>query len=300
MASSRLRLIAVVIAAQLLFVPSLTAVAQQQVDPQWKLVWSDEFETDGAPDKTKWGFELGFERNHESQFYTDRRENSRIENGLLVIEARKERVPNPRFQAGHRDWRRQRAESTHTSAALVTRGKASWTYGRVEVRAQLPMGRGTWPAIWMLGVNRDEVGWPKCGEIDIMEFVGFEPNRIHANVHMEKYNHVRGTGKGSTINSDDLANEFHLYRLDWHQDRLEFYFDDLRYFVFAKEADGPDVWPFSQPHYLLLNLAIGGDWGGREGIEESIFPARFLIDYVRVYQQVPSVKSAPVRLNWLG
>ena len=128
--------------------------------------------------------------------------------------------------------------------------------GRIEVRAKLPRGRGVWPAIWMLGVDRERVGWPRCGEIDIMEYVGFEPDVIHANIHTGKYNHVRGTGKGSRLSVVAPFDDFH----------------------------GADVWPFDQPHYLILNLAIGGAWGGQRGIDDAIFPQRFEIDYVRVYQ----------------
>jgi beta-glucanase (GH16 family) len=257
----------------------------------WKLVWSDEFNQPGRPDPAKWGYETGFVRNNEAQFYTlDRPENARIEGGNLVIEARKEKfTPGMAPKVDKGAWRRKEA-AEYTAASLTTKGKAEWTYGRIEVRAKLPPGRGTWPAIWMLGTNINQVGWPACGEIDIMEFVGFNPGVIHANVHMSKYNHAKGTGKGSLIKQGDVTTEFHVYALEWHPDRMDFFLDDQKYFTFKNEHPGspagahPDVWPFDKPQYLILNLAIGGAWGGQKGIDDSIFPTRYYIDYVRVYQ----------------
>ena len=155
----------------------------------WKLVWSDEFEKPGLPDAAKWANEIGFVRNNEAQFYTRARlENARVEKGMLVIEARKERFKNPEFQAGAGEGKRARNRefADYTSASVTTRDKASWRYGRIEVRAKLPKGRGTWPAIWMVGTNNRQVGWPACGEIDIMEFVGHEPGVVHANIHTTK------------------------------------------------------------------------------------------------------------------
>ena len=247
----------------------------------WKLVWADEFNQDGLPDPKKWTNEVGFIRNNEAQFYTTgRKENARIENWKLIIEARKERLPN----TGPRHRQREFAE--YTSASLTTQGLAEWKYGRFEVRAKLPNGRGVWPAAWMLGVNIRQVGWPKCGEIDIMEFVGYDPKLVHANIHTAKYNHARGTGKGNQleISNERVSDTFHTYAVEWHEDRLDFYFDDTNYFTYAKESGaGVEAWPFDQPHYLILNLAIGGSWGGRQGIDDSIFPQRYEIDYVRVY-----------------
>jgi beta-glucanase (GH16 family) len=208
-----------------------------------------------------------------------------VENGRLIIEAQKERLPNPRHTPGSTDWRR--AEFAEYSAASVTtQGLGEWRYGRVEVRAKLPQGRGVWPAIWMLGANRSVVGWPRCGEIDIMEYVGFNPHVIHANIHTAKYNHVRGTGKGNQIRMEAPFDQFHIYAVEWHSDRLDFYVDEIKYFTYAREPDaGEDAWPFDQPFYLILNLAIGGAWGGQQGIDETIFPQRFEIDYVRVFQK---------------
>ena len=170
---------------------------------EWKLVWSDEFNKAGLPDAAKWDYETGLVRNHERQFYTRaRRENARVENGMLIIEARKEKYRSPSTEPAARSEQEGREKLDHqgadyTSASLTTSGKAAWTYGRIEVRAKLPSGRGTWPAIWTLGTNIDKAGWPSCGEIDIMEFVGFEPGIIHANIHTRKYNHVMKPAKAT-------------------------------------------------------------------------------------------------------
>ncbi len=254
----------------------------------WHLVWSDEFDKDGLPDPSKWSYEEGFIRNNEAQFYTTaRKENSRIEGGKLIIEARQERWQNPAFDAAAPVSGRRRGRgpefAEYTSASLTTRGKATWRYGRIEVRAKLPSARGTWPAIWTLGTNQREVGWPACGEIDIMEFVGHEPGVIHVNVHTRKYNHVLHTGKGGQLTVPEASNAFHVYALEWTADRLDFFVDDQRYFTFHNEGTGTDVWPFDQEQYLILNLAIGGAWGGQKGIDAAAFPQRYEIDYVRVY-----------------
>jgi beta-glucanase (GH16 family) len=252
---------------------------------EWKLVWSDEFDQPGLPDSKRWTNEVGFIRNREAQYYVaGRMENARVEDGKLVIEARKEKFPNPQYRA---DAPRRGPEmAEYTSASLTTEGLHAWKYGRVEVRAKLPQGRGIWPAIWMLGTNRRAVGWPACGEIDIMEYVGFEPDTIHANVHTRKYNHVQKTGKGDRIQVEKPFDTFHVYAIDWHEDRIDFFVNNKRYFTFQKEPEaGPEAWPFDQPFYLILNLAIGGAWGGQKGIDESIFPQRFEIDYVRVYHK---------------
>jgi len=252
----------------------------------WKLVWSDEFDQAGLPDPAKWNYEEGFIRNNEAQFYTrERKENARVENGMLIIEARKERFKNPAFNPNAKGRGLRGAEfAQYTSASLTTRGKASWRYGRIEVRAKLPKGRGTWPAIWTLGTDRTQ-RWPACGEIDIMEFVGFEPGVIHANIHTRAYNHVDKTGKGSAITIPDASEAFHVYALEWTSQKLDFFVDDKKYFTFANEGTGEDVWPYDKAQYLILNLAIGGAWGGAKGIDDSIFPQPYYIDYVRVYQK---------------
>jgi beta-glucanase (GH16 family) len=232
------------------------------------LVWHDEFDGQGLPDAVRWDYESGLIRNNERQYYTrDRPANARVEDGMLVIEAHLERYQ----------------DAAYTSASLTSR--ASWTYGRIEVRAKLPKGRGTWPAIWMLGTNIREAGWPTCGEIDIMEHVGFDPGRIHANIHTKAYNHVQGTNKGNSLVVSRPDEEFHVYSAVWSPEQIEVFVDGQRYFVFAKEPTGDEVWPFDKPQYLILNLAIGGSWGGQKGIDDSVFPTRFVIDYVRVYRR---------------
>jgi len=239
-------------------------------DDNWELVWADEFNYEGLADKNKWDYEVGFVRNREKQYYTKARpENARVENGTLIIESRKEK-----YEKGE-----------YTSASLHTRHKAEWTYGRIEVRAKLPTGNGMWPAIWMLGTNRSKIGWPACGEIDIMENVGFNPDVIQANIHTQAYNHVKGTNKGSKITCEKPSELYHIYAIEWYEDRIDFFLDDKKYFTFQNEGAGNDVWPYDKPHYLILNAAIGGSWGGQKGIDDTIFPQKYYIDYVRVFEQ---------------
>ncbi|MBK1878719.1 family 16 glycosylhydrolase [Pelagicoccus mobilis] len=241
---------------------------------EWQLVWHDEFERDGAPDSRWWTYENGLIRNNEAQFYTvARTENARVENGHLIIEARKE------------DW----VNADYTSASLTTKGLADWTYGRVEIRAQMPAGRGLWPALWMLGSNIDEVGWPLCGEIDILEYVGFDTTTAWGTVHTDTYNHADDTAKGGKITVPDITEAMHNYTLEWEPDKITLSVDESVYFTFTKDANATTAeWPFDLPHYLLLNIAIGGDWGGQEGIDDSIFPVQMLVDYVRIYQRKPA------------
>ncbi len=251
----------------------------------WRLVWSDEFDQPGLPDKTKWGYESGFVRNNELQYYTrDRLENARIENGMLAIEGRKERFANPGYKPGADAKKNRRSGvefADYTAASLITEGKRSFLYGRVEVRAKLPQGKGVWPAIWMMGVNRAAVGWPRCGEVDIMEFVGKEPDRVHATVHFSKDG--KHASKGGRLAAAAPFSEFHLYAVEWRPDRMDFFFDDQKYFTFQIDdaGAGPDN-PFRKPHYLLINLALGGSWGGP--MDDAVLPQKYLIDYVRVYE----------------
>lgn len=233
-----------------------------------KLVWADEFDYTGLPDPSKWGYEEGLVRNHEAQHYTrERINNARVADGVLTITAHKENFEG----------------AAYTSASINTKGLFEFTYGRIEVRAKLPEGRGTWPAIWTLGANMDEVGWPACGEIDIMEFVGFEPGKVYANVHTGDYNHTKGTGRGGSIIADRPFADFHIYAVEWSADRMDFYMDDHQYFTCQRKNEGIGEWPFFAPQYLLINLAIGGAWGGEQGIDDTIFPVSYQIDYVRIY-----------------
>jgi len=234
----------------------------------WTLVFSDEFDTPGALDAAKWGYELGYIRNKEAQFYTSRTDNVRAEGGLLLIEAKKEAYQGYNY----------------TSASINTLGRFEFLYGRVEVRAKLPTGNGAWPAVWMLGVNRAQVGWPACGEIDIMENVGFDPLKIHGTVHTAAYNHTIGTQKGATVTVANPWDDFHVYAMEWYADRIDIFVDGQKYFTFPNEGTGSRAWPFDKPQYLLINLAIGGSWGGQKGIDDTRFPHRYLVDYVRIYQ----------------
>jgi len=246
---------------------ALPPIGQTQDLPARKLVWSEEFNRPGPPDPAKWEYEEGFVRNHEVQYYArDRRENARIEGGHLTIEARRE-VEKPY------------KEANVTSASLTSR--QSWTYGRIEVKAKIPTGKGTWPAIWMLGTNIKEVGWPACGEIDIMENVGFDPDKIHCTVHTRNPAGAHAS-KGNSIIADKPYDGFHVYAVDWDAKRMVFTYDGKTVLTYAN--DGVNPWPFDKPQYLILNLAIGGDWGGQKGVDESIYPSKFLIDYVHVYQ----------------
>jgi len=235
----------------------------------WKLVWSDEFNYSGLPDSSKWAYQAGGDGwgNHELEFYTRKRpENARVENGNLVIEARKEKWQN----------------NNYTSARLVTRGKAEWQYGKMEIRAQLPKGLGTWPAIWTLAA-KSPMKWPDDGEIDIMEHVGFHQGFIHGSIHCKKYNHVIHTQKTDTLEVRDCSEAFHVYGLEWTRDSILISVDSNVYFRFANEHSY-EAWPFDNRMYLLLNLAVGGDWGGAKGIDQDIWPQKMLVDYVRVYQ----------------
>lgn len=271
----------------LLLALGLTTVAALH-GADWKLVWSDEFSREGLPDPAKWGYERGFVRNQELQYYTaSKPENARVEDGMLIIEAHKARLPNPdhRADASSRRWQQRRKFAEFTSASLITRDTATWTYGRIEVRAKVPAARGTWPAIWMLGANIGEVGWPACGEIDILEHVGHEPGVVFANVHTRGFNHMRGNGRGSRHELPTAESEFHVYSVEWTPQRMDFLVDGKKYFALENDGSGVDSWPFDAPQYLILNLAIGGSWGGAKGVDEAAFPQRFLIDYVRVYQR---------------
>lgn len=241
--------------------------------PTRKLVWSDEFDKAGSPDSTKWSYEVGGNGwgNNELQFYTRQRaENARIENGRLIIEARKEAYQGKNY----------------TSARLLTKDKTTWQYGRIEAFAKLPKGVGTWPAVWMLGKNVSTVGWPKGGEIDIMEHVGFDEGVVHGTVHTEAYNHKKGTQKGDQVTVTDVTTGFHLYAIEWTADQIDFFVDAQKYYSVQKSVLGSAEaqWPFDQPFYLILNVAVGGGWGGQKGVDESIWPQRMEVDYVRVYQ----------------
>jgi len=256
----------------------------------YKLVWADEFDYSGKPDTEKWGYEYGFIRNIEKQYYTDSLKNVRVENGTLIIEARKEKIANAKFKSedyNDKSWLHYIPKidtAQYTSASLTTKDLAEWAYGKIEVKAKLPRGVGQWPAIWMLGANREEVGWPKCGEIDIMEHVGFNKDSIFATIHTEAYNHMIGTQRGKKIFIDKPYDSFHIFSLEWTPEKMEFLLDGVVYNHIENEHKSTDEWPFDQPFHLKLNIAIGGGLGGQKGIDDSVFPQQMVIDYVRVYQ----------------
>lgn len=244
-------------------------------EKKWQLVWADEFNKTGLPDTSAWSYEHGYLRNHEKQYYTKaRKENARIENGHLIIEARADSA----FIDGEK--------RPITSAALETKGKMEWQYGRVEVSARLPKGRGTWPAIWMLGGNIDSTGWPDCGEIDIMEHVGYDPGVIHGTIHTKAYNWMNGHQPTADTTIADCMDTFHVYAINWTPEQIDFFIDSSKYLTFKNEHKTTAEWPFDSPFYLILNIAIGGDWGGQKGIDPTLFPAKMMIDYVRVYEKI--------------
>ena len=261
--------------------PGVPAISETGGIPSgYHVVWSDEFDVAGLPDATKWSYDI--ERNsagwynNELQYYANARaENSRVENDLLVITARKEDLS----VAGLSDWSGQK----YSSARLMTRDKASWRYGFIEVRAKLPCGVGSWPAIWTLSTP-PQTGWPDDGEIDIMEHVGFDHGVVHGTVHTGAYNHVRGNQRGATTTIPDLCAEFHRYQLTWTATRITIGVDDRNYYQYSNDNSGNAEWPFESPQFLILNVAVGGDWGGQMGVNDSIFPIEMQIDYVRVYQ----------------
>jgi beta-glucanase (GH16 family) len=253
-----------------LLVMLLAGAAYSYAQKAKKLVWSDEFNYTGLPDSVKWGYDVGGHGwgNHELQYYTKaRRENARVENGHLVIEARKESMNGKEY----------------SSARLTTKGRGDWTYGRIDVRAKLPKGVGTWPAIWMLG-SVTPLKWPDDGEIDIMEHVGYDQGVVHASIHCKKYYHSIGTQKTATTRVPDCSEAFHVYSLEWDAENISILVDNKPYFHFRNEHSDATAWPFDKPFHLLLNIAVGGDWGGQKGVDASVYPQQMLVDYVRVYQ----------------
>jgi len=234
-----------------------------------KVIWADEFNYSGLPDPKKWTYEEGFVRNKEPQYYTKQRlENAYVANGCLTIEAKKEKYK----------------DAAYTSASIITLGKKHFKYGRIEVRAKVHKGRGGWPAIWMLGTNRSSVKWPHCGEIDIMEFVGKDSTQVYGTVHFaDSTNTYKYEGLKPIMGKP--YEEFHVYAIDWNADRIEFFYDDRKYFVFnLKHADNHKNNPFRKDFYLLLNLALGreGTLGGP--LDEKILPLKYEVDYVRIYK----------------
>lgn len=253
------------------FVLSFASIAQKE--SKAKLIWADEFKKDGLPNPKNWDYDTGDHGwgNNELQYYSKANlQNARIEQDVLVIEA-------------HADSSQAKG---YTSARLVTKGKSAWQYGYIEVKAKLPLGVGTWPAIWMLADENRYGGWPKNGEIDLMEHVGFDPGIVHGTVHTEAFNHGIGTQKGGQLLVDDVQ-QFHIYAIDWSKEKIDFFIDGHRYFTFENTGKDYKEWPFDQPFHLLLNIAVGGNWGGQKGVDPDIWPQRMEVDYVRVYDKKP-------------
>jgi beta-glucanase (GH16 family) len=241
----------------------LVTCTAQKNEPAWKLVWSDEFNYNGLPDSSAWGNEVGFIRNNELQYYTNRRiENSRVVDGNLLIIGRKESYKG----------------ANYTSASLVTDGKKSWTYGKVEARIKLPDGQGLWPAFWMLGQNIHTVGWPECGEIDIMEHINNE-SLLHGTLHWLNEKHV---SSGGTTPCD--VTKYHNYSIEWDKESVRLFLDDSKYWEVNIKDGINSTEEFHKPHYLILNLAIGGDWPKSPDMT-TLFPDTMFVDYVRVYQK---------------
>ncbi|MDP2089434.1 MAG: family 16 glycosylhydrolase [Flavobacteriaceae bacterium] len=242
----------------------------------WKLVWSDEFDYTGLPDSTKWTYEVGGHGwgNNEQQFYLEKSlENSYVKEGKLHIAALKKDFENLHY----------------TSARLTTYEKFSLQYGKIEVLAKLPEGKGNWPAIWMLpeSIRKKTEPWPLCGEIDIMEHVGKDPNMIHVSLHSQLYNHMHNTQITHFEKFPDVFNTFRLYAVEWTENSIKFYIDNNLFYEAYKGQDGKvttnEGWPFDKPYFLILNLAIGGNWGGE--VDDTIFPNVMQVDYVRFYQK---------------
>lgn len=244
----------------------------------WEAVWCDEFDYVGVPDDDKWSYDVGGHGwgNSELQYYTEADTDNAYSDGeYLTITARRESF-------GTNDY---------TSARLVTREKGDWRYGRIEVRAKLPSGRGTWPAIWMLPTEWVYGGWPDSGEIDIMEHVGYDPDTVFATIHTKAFNHMLGTQIGFEHDEETLESAFHIYTMEWEPGLIKVYINNIHYATFTFVAENTinqpthAAWPFDQDFHLILNIAVGGSWGGAMGVDTNIWPQELVIDYVRVYQK---------------
>lgn len=256
-------------------IPPVTPV-QPVVDKNWQFettpVWEDDFSSGSTPDASKWTFETGGSGwgNNELQYYTAG-PNSTIAGGIMTITAKKESFSGREY----------------TSSRMITKGKGDWLYGRFEVRAKLPKGRGTWPAIWMLSSENSYGTWPSSGEIDIMEHVGYDLDNVHCSVHTSAYNHTRGTQKTASKVVAGSTNDFHIYRIDWTPYAVRGYIDGVQYFEFVNGNTGFTTWPFDKKFHIIMNVAVGGDWGGVQGVDNTVFPAAMQVDYVKVYKMIP-------------
>lgn len=238
----------------------------------WVLKWADEFNANGLPDNKKWTYDIGGDGwgNNELQYYTSADTNNAVvKNGTLNIIAQKESYEN----------------SQYTSARLLTKNKFDFKYGRVEARIKLPKGKGLWPAFWMLPTDWKYGGWPKSGEIDIMEHVGYEPDSVHGSIHTEKFNHIKNTQVTKGVNIANSYTDFHVYAVEWTTDTIDFIIDGQKYLSFPNSKVSSGEWPFDQNFHVILNTAVGGNWGGKYGVDQEMFPATMQVDYVRVYSK---------------
>lgn len=241
----------------------------------YELVWSDEFDVEGEPDSQKWSYDVGGTGwgNQELQYYTQG-ENVEVKDGKLILEARKE----------------TRGPNAYTSTRLVSKNKGDWRYGKFEVYAKLPSTLGTWAAVWMLPTVSQYGGWPRSGEIDIVEYVVQDFDIVHGTVHTESYNHKKNTQQGFSRSLTDVSDTFHLYSVEWLPDQIRYYVDGEFVYRFKPslylDCPSSQEWPFDIPFHLILNVAVGGSWGGARGVAEDGWPTTMEVDYVRVYQAV--------------
>lgn len=252
-------------------ISSCSTDEKQTVTTFNKLVMADEFDSNGAPDSAIWDYNIGTGSNgwgnNELQYYTDRPENVTVQNGILIITAQKESYQG----------------ASYTSARLLTKGKFEQAYGRFEARIRVPYGQGMWPAFWLLGANSDSVSWPQCGEIDIMEFRGQEPSKMLGTVHGPGYSGGNAISKSYSLLDDRFDTNFHIYGIEWGPKYINFYVDDVLYNQITPN-DVTGEWVFDHPFYIIINLAVGGNFVGTPN-SETVFPQSMLIDYVRVYKQ---------------
>ncbi|MBK8420862.1 glycoside hydrolase family 16 protein [Candidatus Villigracilis saccharophilus] len=262
-----LALIVTVVCVSCGVTPTATPIAPP---PGWELKWHDEF--DGKEiNASNWTYDLGAGGwgNGEAQNYTARPENARVENGMLVIEARQEKFE----------------DSYYTSARLKTQGLQDFQYGRIEARLKVPSGKGLWPAFWMLGSEFNGGNWPDCGEIDVMEHLGKEPDLIFGTIHGPGYSGALGLTKWNR-QAYNIADDFHTYAIEWEADQVNWIYDGTKYFTVTRADVGERDWVFNQKFFIILNLAVGGNFPGPIGLDV-VFPKQLLVDYVRVYQKLP-------------
>jgi beta-glucanase (GH16 family) len=239
-----------------------------------KITWADEFDINGAPNEAIWNYDLGGGGwgNNEKQTYTKNADNVSVKDGMLNITAK-----------FNKDF------PFYTSTRMVTKDKRDFLYGKIEIKAKLPKGVGTWPAIWTLATKSSygDAYWPDNGELDIMEHVGFDQDKVHNNIHTKAFHHSIGTNKGNSRSVANVSDQFHVYSMEWLPTGVSFFIDGEKNFEFKKESFYSwKEWPFDKPQHLILNIAVGGNWGGQKGIDDTVFPQKMEVDYVRYYEAV--------------